>query len=205
LTLEHLPYMFQPPKRGSRTQSAWLTASFLFHCIFLFLLLHRSPIFVKPSSVAWGLHGQSEHLIYFPRANSEQEPDSKPPVLQLKAKRKVPKKPESMVESTRVGVPTGSLFQGPAAGTEARPALPIVFPDPEINPGQLPQGMQGDVIVEVTIDEQGSVTETRVLQSLERKIDEKVLATLRGWRFKPATVDGVAISSRQDVHFHFPS
>jgi TonB family protein len=65
--------------------------------------------------------------------------------------------------------------------------------------------MQGDVIVEVTINEQGSVTETRVLQSLERNIDEKVLTTLRGWRFKPATVDGVAISSRQDVHFHFPS
>jgi protein TonB len=80
-----------------------------------------------------------------------------------------------------------------------------VFPDPEIYSWQLPQGMQGDVIVEVTIDEQGSVTETRVLQSLERGIDEKVIATLKGWRFKPATVDGMAISSRQDVHFHFPS
>jgi len=31
------------------------------------------------------------------------------------------------------------------------------------------------------------------------------VATLKGWRFKPATVDGIAISSRQDVHFHFPS
>jgi TonB family protein len=197
--------MFQIPKRGNRTQSAWLLTSFLSHCVLLFLLLYRAPIFVKPSSVAWGLHGQSEHLIYFPRAVSEQKPDSKPPVLRIKAERKVPKKPESMVESSRAGVPTGSLFQGPGAGTEARPALPIVFPDPEINPGQLPQGLQGDVIVEVTIDEQGSVTETRVLQSLERNIDEKVLTTLRGWRFKPATVDGMAISSRQDVHFHFPS
>jgi TonB family protein len=197
--------MFHIPKRGSRTQSAWLLTSFLFHCVLLFLLLYRAPIFVKPSSVAWGLHGQSEHLIYFPRATSEREPDSKPPVLPLKAERKVPKKPESMVDSSRAGVPAGSLFQGPAAGTEARPALPIVFPDPEIHSWQLPQGLQGDVIVEVTIDEQGSVTETRVLQSLEHGIDEKVLATVRGWRFKPATVDGVAISSRQDVHFHFPS
>ena len=61
------------------------------------------------------------------------------------------------------------------------------------------------MIVEVTIDEQGSVTGTRILQSLQQDIDAKVLATLRNWRFKPATVDGVAISSRQDVHFHFPS
>jgi protein TonB len=83
--------------------------------------------------------------------------------------------------------------------------LPLVFPDPAILPWQLPNGLQGDVIVEVTIDTQGLVTDTKVLQSFQPEIDEKVLATLRNWRFRPATVDGVAISSRQDVHFHFPS
>jgi protein TonB len=97
------------------------------------------------------------------------------------------------------------MYQGPVTGSEARPALPLVFPDPTILPWQLPNGLQGDVIVEVTIDTQGLVTDTKVLQSLQPEIDEKVLATLRSWRFRPATVDGVAISSRQDVHFHFPS
>jgi TonB family protein len=61
------------------------------------------------------------------------------------------------------------------------------------------------VIVEVTIDEHGTVTQTKVVQSLQSDIDEKVIATLKNWRFRPASVDGVAISSRQDVHFHFPS
>ena len=61
------------------------------------------------------------------------------------------------------------------------------------------------MVVEVTIDEQGKVTETRLLQSLVREIDDRVIAAVRSWRFQPATVDGVAISSRQDVHFHFPS
>jgi TonB family protein len=65
--------------------------------------------------------------------------------------------------------------------------------------------MQGDVIVEVTIDEKGNVTNTKVIQSLLQEVDDKVIATLRNWRFKPASVDGIAISSRQDVHFHFPS
>jgi protein TonB len=78
-----------------------------------------------------------------------------------------------------------------------------VFPDPAVFPWQL-KGLQGDVIVEVTIDEQGQVTAMKILQSLQNDIDEKVLATLRGWRFRPASMDGVAISSRQDVHFHFP-
>jgi protein TonB len=89
-------------------------------------------------------------------------------------------------------------------GTEAKPALPLVFPDPELYPWQL-ANVQGDIIVEVTIDENGNVTETRVLQSLKAEIDNKVVATLKTWRFRPASIDGVAISSRQDVHFHFPS
>ena len=97
----------------------------------------------------------------------------------------------------------GSLSLGPGSGIEARPAIPLVFPDPAVYPWQL-KGMQGDVIVEVTIDEQGNVTAMKILQSLKQDIDEKVLATLRGWRFRPASMDGVAISSRQDVHFHFP-
>jgi protein TonB len=81
----------------------------------------------------------------------------------------------------------------------------VVFPDPPVFPWQVPNGLTGDVIVEVTIDAQGAVTDTRLLQSLKPDIDEKVVATVRNWRFSPATVDGVAISSRQDVHFHFPS
>jgi hypothetical protein len=45
----------------------------------------------------------------------------------------------------------------------------------------------------------------KILQSLQQDIDEKCLATLRNWRFRPASMDGIAISSRQDVHFHFPA
>ena len=78
---------------------------------------------------------------------------------------------------------------------------PVLTDDPSIL--TMCQGV--DVIVEVTIDDQGNVTETRLLQSLQEDIDVKVIATLRNWRFKPATLDGTAISSRQDVHFHFPS
>src|SRR5206468_4368156 len=106
--------------------------------------------------------------------------------------------PQPPTESARAGSPDGSLAQGPVTGVEANPALPLVFPDPSIYPWQLPKGLQGDVIVEVTIDEHGSVTETKVVQSLQSDIDEKVIATLKNWHFRPASVDGVAISSRQE-------
>jgi hypothetical protein len=32
-----------------------------------------------------------------------------------------------------------------------------------------------------------------------------VMATLRNWQFRPATMDGVPVVSKHDVHFHFPS
>ena len=194
------------PKCGDRRRIASLLASFLLHCFLIFLLLHRPAIFVKPSSVAWGLDRQSERLIYFPPPAAERKAVSKKPAHQFKPDHKPPQEiAPSVEESARAGTSSGSDFQGRAVGTEARPALPLVFPDPTIYPWQLPRGLQGDVIVEVVIDAQGNVTETRVLQSLQPAIDEKVIATLRNWRFRPATVDGVAISSRQDVHFHFPS
>jgi TonB family protein len=197
--------MFSFPQPGSRRRSTSLLISLVIHCGVAYLWLHRSPVFVKPSSAAWGQHGQTENVTYFPAAQEPKAAGTKT-ALRFNAKPKLAKEnPENVTAAARAGTEYGSLSQGISSGTEARPALPLVFPDPVVFPWQVPKGLQGDVIVEVTIDEQGAVTETRLLQSLEPGIDEKVVATVRSWRFKPATVDGVAISSRQDVHFHYPS
>lgn len=197
--------MFEIPQPTSNRRKAALTVSLLVHCLVVYFWLNRAPIFVQPSSVAWGAHGNSENVIYFPRV-AEHESSAKKLHFRAKSKHKPAiEAPQEAIVSARAGAPEGSLSRGPVTGIEASPALPLIFPDPSIYPWQLPKGLQGDVIVEVTIDEHGDVTETRVVQSLQPEIDDKVIATLRNWRFKPARVDGVAISSRQDVHFHFPS
>ena len=97
------------------------------------------------------------------------------------------------------------MYAGALSGHDVRPALPEVFPDPQVARAELPAGLEGDVVVEVTIDSSGMVISTKLLQGLHPPIEEKVLATVQQWRFKPATRDGVPIPSRQDVHFHFPS
>jgi TonB family protein len=197
--------MFEIPQPASNRRKAALLVSFVAHCLVVYLWLNRAPIFVQPSSVAWGAHGNSADLIYFPRV-AEHESSAKKLQFRAKSKHKlIVEAPQPAIESARAGAPEGSLSNGPVSGIEASPALPLIFPDPSIYPWQLPKGLQGDVIVEVTIDEHGNVTETRVVQSLQPEIDDKVIATLRNWRFRPAKIDGVAISSRQDVHFHFPS
>jgi TonB family protein len=198
-------HMFQIPQPKNNRKRMALVVSLMAHCMVVYLWLNRAPLFIQPSSVAWGIHGNSANLIYFPKV-AEPTKTAKKLHFRPKTKQKPAiEAPQQSVESARAGSPEGSLAQGPVTGVEASPALPLVFPDPSIYPWQLPKGLQGDVVVEVTIDEHGVVTETKVVQSLQSDIDDKVIATLKNWRFRPASVDGVAISSRQDVHFHFPS
>jgi TonB family protein len=102
-----------------------------------------------------------------------------------------------------LGSPYGSLSAGFGAGSEVRPALPLYAFDPLLLPGDVVGNAEGDEVVEITIDESGNVVGMHVLQSLGPAVDAKVLAVLQNWRFRPATRDGVAIPSKQDIHYHY--
>ena len=205
--------MFNQVQYPAKSKHAVLF-SVLIHCtIVAALLWSYRPLFVNPSSVAFGNHGSGSSPTITYLANSGAAPSLS--IAKLQAPRtktsrktktaKTEKMPtvEAPVESARAGSPYGSTSAISMSGYEARPAFPITFPDPPRS--DLPEGTVGDVVVEVTIDTQGNVAETKILQSLGNGIDDKVLAVLRNWRFTPATMNGVAIASRQDVHFHFPS
>src|SRR5512140_343620 len=138
--------VFEVPQRRNSRYNVGLFASFLAHCAILFLLLHREPAFVKPSSVAWGRAGASGTLIYAP-ARLEAAQEHQKLHFNRKPKR-APEPPPAPVESARAGSLNGSAFSGPSSGVDARPAIPLQFPDPDIFPWQL-SGLKGDVIVEV--------------------------------------------------------
>jgi TonB family protein len=103
------------------------------------------------------------------------------------------------------GISAGSAFasnaEGPLAGVDVRPALPVRGSDPQVFPWELRQ--EGDVIIEITIDEGGNIVDKKVLHSMSAAIDQKVLLALESWHFHPATRDGIPIPSKQDVHYHF--
>jgi TonB family protein len=48
----------------------------------------------------------------------------------------------------------------------------------------------GVVILEAIIDEQGNVTDVKVLQGLPMGLDQAALEAVKNWKFKPATLDG---------------
>src|SRR5205085_9167669 len=105
----------------------------------------------------------------------------------------------------RAGSPCSSLASGPVNGHDVRTALPDVFHDPVIRRSELPPGIEGNVMIEITIDVAGNITDMQVRQKLGFGVEEKVLAALQRWHFRPATMDGVAIASRQYVYFHIPT
>jgi TonB family protein len=102
----------------------------------------------------------------------------------------------------QAGLSYGTLNRGPAFGDEIRPALPVTTSDPAAYPWELPDS-EGNVVVEITIDERGEIVAKTVLQSLGPKLDEKVLVALENWHFHPATRNGAPIPSKQDAIFHF--
>jgi TonB family protein len=190
------------------------------HCLaLLFLTFRPEPQLLQPSAALRGDGGNTvTHFVLVAPGSSVTDSaiaKATPSEHALEArKRKKPDhaslepKPAVAENNLKPGMPgfiLGSLANGLPTDHDVRVALPIIAPDPPIIHHKLPDWLRGDVVIEVTIDEQGNVVKTKVLQTVGYGIEEIVTATLRQWRFTPARIDGISVASRQDVYFHFPS
>lgn len=186
------------------------------HSAVLVVLCWRvGPMFLKPEILARGSGGDStpnSTVLYFPQSKIfETNPQSA--ILSLPAAPKQNKRQkranvlerEKQTNAQEAGSRLGTGTDGPSEGDEIKPGFATTFPDPGVARWELPGGLQGEVIVELTIDEQGKVVEEKLIKGLGHGVDEKVIATLRDWRFRPATRNGIAIPFKYDAHFHFPS
>ena len=64
-------------------------------------------------------------------------------------------------------------------------------------------GVQGVVLVEASVDEQGRVTEVEVLRSPHITLSDEIQQTLRRWRFEPATRAGKPVRFRFRQEYAF--
>ena len=95
------------------------------------------------------------------------------------------------------GVPGGSLggTGWGAAGEYDRAPRPIRVTRPLYPREAFINKIQGTVQVEILIDAQGTVVDARVVGSIPL-LDAAALATVREWRFVPATRDGRPVAAR---------
>jgi TonB family protein len=93
---------------------------------------------------------------------------------------------------------------GTGSGAEdAEPAFPTYFPRPPVADRSLLPGVEQKVIVDVTINADGDVTDEKLVQGLGNRLDDLVLRTVRTWRFHPATLNGNNVASVEQLVFPF--
>jgi TonB family protein len=212
--------MFSPLAENNRRTNRTFTVSLVIHFLFLiWILLPPRAIFISPSSAKAGVNGTGLTYLYFPAKSGETQPEQSSAtrrlILQREAKAKKQKRHEKLsplqgdeaektaVASSASGSAYGSSLIGSPVGQEVRPALRVKGSEPTVNPTEF-AGLEGNVVIEITIDDQGNIVEKNLLQGLSPAVDQKVLAALEDWHFLPATRDGVAIPSKEDVYYHFP-
>jgi TonB family protein len=212
------------PASGRPERRRWslsLVVSGAIHGVLLTVLFWRAaPVFVKPLFLARGQGGTATPVavvLTWPKSTFSSALPS-PLSLSLPAPARERQKAASKLrkrsnqldnikppDSSEAGSRQGSALDGPAEGDEIRPGFAVSFAPPRVSRWELPGGKEGDVVVELTIDERGNVVEEKLLQGIGHDIDERVIAILRVWRFRPATRNGIAIPFKYDARFHFPS
>ena len=65
------------------------------------------------------------------------------------------------------------------------------------------RGIEGIVIAEATIDEQGAVSDVRVVRSVDDQLDESVVEAVGQWQFVPTTLNGTPTPSLLSVTVEF--
>jgi TonB family protein len=97
---------------------------------------------------------------------------------------------------------TQDVGPGPAAGETAAPRL-TQFVQADYPPEALAQGIEGAVLLQLSVDAAGHVTEARVLQGLGHGLDEAAVAAAGRFAFEPARRDGAAVPAVLRYRYRF--
>jgi TonB family protein len=83
-------------------------------------------------------------------------------------------------------------------GPDVVPPEPVYKPMPSYPPLAARQRVSGLVILQVLVDENGAVQEVKVLRGVKPNLglDDAAANAVRGWRYKPATKNGVRVKVR---------
>ena len=96
-----------------------------------------------------------------------------------------------------------ALVAAPVAMAEKEPPVPIRVVQPEYPFEQHRAGISGVVTVKCTIDEHGDVTQTEVVKTTDAVFEKPAVDALTKWKFKPATLDGKAVSTKAIIPIKF--
>jgi protein TonB len=174
----------------SRRMSSWKTASVGFHVALIAALTFTF------SRAVTTVHKHATARILTPYAPGRS-------VVVQPPKPKLPPPKEEPKLAMKEPDPLPPSSGDPSGEADVTLAMASFFPVPNPDLSALPHGTHGDILVDVTIDEEGKVVDTKVDQGLGHGVDEAVVAVLQTWTFYPATKAGKPVPSIQQLLFHF--
>lgn len=133
--------------------------------------------------------------------NSAKKPDQ---VTTNKAKSAQTKAPKTKTVATKVDKHTTASIQDSKPTLVTKPRLsakptPVTYPRLARK-----RGLEGKVLVEVWLDEDGNQVKQVLLESSgHRVLDQRALNTIKEWRFSPQVAQGQAIAHRVHIPINF--
>jgi TonB family protein len=84
-----------------------------------------------------------------------------------------------------------------------RPPVPILKVEPNYSEAARKARLEGQVLLTLVVDQEGSPKEIRVARSLGLGLDEEAIKAVQQWRFRPAYKDGQPVASPANVEVNF--
>jgi protein TonB len=101
------------------------------------------------------------------------------------------------------GDPLAKFVNGSNGNTLNGVSQPEVIHSVDVEYSGAPPKQGGTVLLSVVIDTDGNPHDIQIVRGLGAGLDEKAMETAQGWRFKPGTKNGVAVSTRAQIEVRF--
>lgn len=143
-----------------------------------------------------------------PKPEPPKKPPPPPKLTVDSADRPQQPMPDMQMPKIDLGIGAGS---GPylgnwsaGDGSAEGDVIPIVRIEPQFPREALIKGIEGWVVVEFTIEPDGTVSDPRVVDSNPRRIfDRNAIRAIYKWKFKPRIVDGQPVARRATQRLDF--
>jgi len=205
--------MILTDKRAARTSMRGMALSLATHGTLLvagFVALHAHhvrPVFVESRCCSTTLYWSPNAGVSAPKQKTEPHRRHRAPEPTRSTKPLLASAPAAAPQTAPVDGQTSpqqlaSMGVGDSSQS-AEPALPVYRPAPGVPDRSLLPDKEQNIVVEVEISPLGDVTGEKLLHGLGNALDEIVLQTVKAWRFRPATLNGTAVASVEDLVFPF--
>lgn len=209
---------------NKRSLAITIATSAIVHGLLLVLIVFFLPRLQKRVRVRPATEGyvqRNVNPVYLPsrpaagfaynKSVNTRRPSKRVPVLESQLSSPGKDSPATQALRQRASQETSALtmslnFHGVYLNHEYKLAVQTGGDTPVVSPDELPPHFQSYIVIEITIDVDGTVADARTVAGvMTSTVEQKLLAAVKKFTYNPATRDGLPIPSQRDIVIHIPT